>query len=261
MAATMSLLLFGGVITLNADWRAVPALDVALTLALVVLPAYFAGLLGKLQAAIDRAEEASQVKSRFLATMSHEFRTPLNAVIGYSELLLEHGQDTGADDQKLTDLGRINAAGQHLLALVTDVLDLSRIETNSVALSLESFALADFIEHVSATAQPLITQNGNKLTVRPMTAVGEVVGDKTKLRQIVLNLLSNAAKFTTDGEVTVSVRRDEKPAGDWIEIRVEDTGIGIAEEDLPKLFQDFGQVSASTSSKYGGTGLGLAVSQ
>jgi signal transduction histidine kinase len=215
----------------------------------------------RLRQAKEQAERANLSRSIFLAKMSHEFRTPLNAVIGYSELLLEHGQDTGADDQKLNDLGRINAAGQHLLALVTDVLDLSRIETNSVALSLETFEMAPFIEHVSHTAQPLISQNGNKLVIRPMAHVGEVVCDQTKLRQIILNLLSNAAKFTTDGEVSISVRRDEKPAGDWIEIRVEDTGIGIAEEDLPKLFQDFGQVSATTSSKYGGTGLGLAVSQ
>jgi signal transduction histidine kinase len=193
--------------------------------------------------------------------MSHEFRTPLNAVIGYSELLLEHGQDTNAEEQKLQDLGRINAAGQHLLALVTDVLDLSRIETNAVELSLETFELQKFLEHVASTAQPLVTQNGNKMVTRPSTNLGSVTSDQTKLRQIVLNLLSNAAKFTTDGEVTLSARRDEKPAGDWIEIRVEDSGIGIAEDDLPKLFQDFGQVSASTSSKYGGTGLGLAVSQ
>ena len=215
----------------------------------------------RLRQAKEQAERANLSRSIFLAKMSHEFRTPLNAVIGYSELLLEHGQDTGADEQKLQDLGRINAAGQHLLALVTDVLDLSRIETNAVELTLESFELTPFLEHVAATAQPLVSQNGNKLVIKPSAHLGEVTSDQTKLRQIVLNLLSNAAKFTTDGEVTVSARRDEKPAGDWIEIRVEDTGIGIAEDDLPKLFQDFGQVSATTSSKYGGTGLGLAVSQ
>ncbi|HEY8572959.1 sensor histidine kinase [Phenylobacterium sp.] len=215
----------------------------------------------RLRQAKEQAERANLSRSIFLAKMSHEFRTPLNAVIGYSELLLEHGQDTGADEQKLQDLGRINAAGQHLLALVTDVLDLSRIETNAVELSLEAFQLQPFLEHVATTAEPLVGQNGNKLVVKAPANLGVVTGDQTKLRQIVLNLLSNAAKFTTDGEVTLSARRDEKAAGDWIEIRVEDTGIGIAEDDLPKLFQDFGQVSASTSSKYGGTGLGLAVSQ
>ncbi len=215
----------------------------------------------RLRQAKDLAERANLSRSIFLAKMSHEFRTPLNAVIGYSELLLENGQDTGADEQKLTDLGRINAAGQHLLALVTDVLDLSRIETNSIEMSVESFELGPFIAHVASTAQPLMTQNSNDLTIKPVGDLKSITTDQTKLRQVILNLLSNAAKFTNEGAITVTVRREEKPGGDWVELRVEDTGIGIAEADLPKLFQDFGQVSASTSGKYGGTGLGLAVSQ
>jgi signal transduction histidine kinase len=215
----------------------------------------------RLRQAKDLAERANLARSIFLAKMSHEFRTPLNAVIGYSELLVEHCQDVGADEQKLTDLGRINAAGQHLLALVTDVLDVSRIESNAVELSLDTFELAKFIEHVAATAQPLMTQNGNQLVVRIAGELGSITSDPTKVRQVVLNLLSNAAKFTSQGTVTIAARREAKAAGDWLEIRVEDNGIGIAEEDLPKLFQDFGQVSATTSSQYGGTGLGLAVSQ
>jgi signal transduction histidine kinase len=193
--------------------------------------------------------------------MSHEFRTPLNAVIGYSELLLEQGQDTGADEQKIKDLERINAAGQHLLALVTDVLDLSRIESNAIDLSIDTFPLDRFVEDVSATARPLMDQNGNRLIIEAGEALGSVTTDQTKLRQVVLNLLSNAAKFTTGGAVTFSVRREVKAGGDWIEISVDDTGIGIAEADLAKLFQDFAQVSAATAGKYGGTGLGLAVSQ
>lgn len=215
----------------------------------------------RLRQAKDHAERANLSRSIFLAKMSHEFRTPLNAVIGYSELLLENGQDTGASEQKLADLGRINAAGGHLLALVTDVLDLSRIESNALELSLETFSLESFVEDVAATAQPLINQNANKLIIKAQEPLREVTTDPTKLRQVVFNLLSNAAKFTSDGEITLTVRRDEKSGGDWIEIRVDDTGIGIAEKDLSKLFQDFAQVSASTSSQYGGTGLGLAVSQ
>ncbi|WP_395673977.1 sensor histidine kinase [Phenylobacterium sp.] len=215
----------------------------------------------RLRQAKEQAERANLARSIFLAKMSHEFRTPLNAVIGYSELLRDHGEDTGADEQKLADLGRINAAGQHLLALVTDVLDVSRIESNAVQLTPETFGLESFLYDVASTAGPLMIQNGNRLTVRPLGALGEVTTDQTKLRQVMLNLLSNAAKFTSQGTVTVTARRDEKPAGDWIEVRVEDTGIGIAAEDLHKLFQDFGQVSATTSSQYGGTGLGLAVSQ
>jgi len=215
----------------------------------------------RLRQAKEQAERANLSRSIFLAKMSHEFRTPLNAVIGYSELLLEHGQDTGAAPQKMQDVSRINAAGRHLLALVTDVLDLSRIESNAVELSLAAFPLKTFVEDVAATAEPLVRQNGSRLIVKVAANAGEITCDETKLRQILLNLLSNAAKFTSEGEITISARRDEKPGGDWVELRVEDTGIGIAQEDLPKLFQDFGQVSASTSAQYGGTGLGLAVSQ
>jgi signal transduction histidine kinase len=215
----------------------------------------------RLQKAKEEADRANVSRSIFLAKMSHEFRTPLNAVIGYSELLLEQGQDGGADEQKLKDLERINAAGQHLLALVTDVLDLSRIEQNTVELSLEPFELERFIDEVASTARPLMDANANQLVVECSPNAGSVTSDKTKLRQVVLNLLSNAAKFTSKGTVTLRVRREAKPAGDWIEIRVDDTGIGIAESDIAKLFQDFAQVSASTAGKYGGTGLGLAVSQ
>jgi signal transduction histidine kinase len=215
----------------------------------------------RLRQAKDLAERANLARSIFLAKMSHEFRTPLNAVIGYSELLLEHGQDTGADEQKLSDLQRINAAGQHLLALVTDVLDLSRIESNAVAISSETFELARFIEDVASTARPLMDNNDNRLAVRAIGELRSVSTDQTKLRQVVLNLLSNAAKFTSKGDITLTAKRDEKPGGDWLELAVTDTGIGIAEKDLPKLFQDFAQVSATTATQYGGTGLGLAVSQ
>jgi len=215
----------------------------------------------RVRQAKEQADRANLSRSIFLAKMSHEFRTPLNAVIGYSELLLETGEDEGAEPQKLADLKRINAAGQHLLSLVTDVLDLSRIEANTVELSVETFDLDAFIEGVAATARPLTDRNGNELLVRAGAGLGAVTTDQTKLRQVVLNLLSNAAKFTAQGRVTLTVRRDRTPAGDWLEIRVDDTGIGIAEQDLPKLFQDFAQVSAKTAGQYGGTGLGLAVSQ
>jgi signal transduction histidine kinase len=215
----------------------------------------------RLRHAKDLAERANLARSIFLAKMSHEFRTPLNAVIGYSELLLEHCQDTGAPEQKLQDLNRINAAGQHLLALVTDVLDLSRIESNTVDIAVDTFEVERFLQDVAATAQPLVHQNANQLRIEPQGRLGSICTDQTKLRQVLLNLLSNAAKFTKSGVVTIRARRDEKPGGDWVEFRVEDTGIGIADADLPKLFQDFGQVSATTSHTYGGTGLGLAVSQ
>lgn len=214
----------------------------------------------RLRQAKEQAERANLSRSIFLAKMSHEFRTPLNAVIGYSELLLEHGQDTDADEQKLSDLKRINTAGQHLLALVTDVLDLSRIEANSMNLSISTFALDQLIDDVAATSRPLMDKNENQLVIRAVGELKTVTTDQTKLRQVLLNLLSNAAKFTEKGAVTLTVRRDARPGGDWIEAKVDDTGIGMADKDLSKLFQDFAQVNASTS-KYGGTGLGLAVSQ
>lgn len=215
----------------------------------------------RLHRAKEEAERANVARSIFVAKMSHEFRTPLNAVIGYSELLLEHGQDTGADEQKLKDLQRINAAGQHLLALVTDVLDLSRIESKAVDVSIETFALARFVDDVISTARPLMDPNGNQLVVKAAAELGSVTTDQTKLRQVVLNLLSNAAKFTTQGNISLNVRREARGGADWIEIRVDDDGIGMAEEELAKLFQDFAQANAETAGKYGGTGLGLAVSQ
>lgn len=215
----------------------------------------------RLREAKEHAETANLSRSIFLAKMSHEFRTPLNAVIGYSELLLENGRDLGVNQQKLQDLERINTAGRHLLALVTDVLDLTRIESNSIDLSVETFAVCQFVEELAGTVQPLIDQNQNRLVVRAPGELESITTDQTKLRQVLLNLLSNAAKFTDHGQVTLSVSRRATPAGNWIEFRVEDTGVGIASDDMPKLFKNFAQVSAATAATFGGTGLGLAVSQ
>lgn len=215
----------------------------------------------RLQNANKLAEKANRAKSIFLAKMSHELRTPLNAVIGYSEILLEDAEMASRSEDKIADLRRINAAGKHLLSLVTDVLDLSKIESNTMELSIEEFDLTDFVTEVIATAQPLAKSNGNQLIVYCAEGLGSVATDQTKLRQATLNLLSNAAKFTRDGVIRLSVRRDRKASSDWIDIQVQDTGIGIAKADLPKLFHDFAQATVSTSSKYGGTGLGLALSQ
>ena len=215
----------------------------------------------RLRQAKDFADKANRSKSIFLAKMSHELRTPLNAVIGYSELLLEQNEGDPHKEEKLADLRRINAAGRHLLALVTDVLDLSSIEANTVTLTAETFEVERFLDDVVATVQPMVVKNGNRLLVKRTGELGSMSTDSTKLRQAVLNLLSNAAKFTKEGTLTLVARRDATPAGDWVELQVHDTGIGIAKEDLPKLFQDFGQATAGTSNEYGGTGLGLALSQ
>jgi signal transduction histidine kinase len=209
----------------------------------------------------EAAERANLSRSIFLAKMSHEFRTPLNAVIGYSELLLEHGLDAGAGKQEIEDLGRINAAGRHLLSLVTDVLDLERIESNSVEMSVTTFSLDGFINEVAATAGPLVNEKNNRLVIKSSPGLSDVATDVTKLRQVVLNLLSNAAKFTNGGTITLSCSRETRPGGDWFEIAVEDTGIGIEKHNLDKLFEEFRQATPHTYGAYGGTGLGLAVSQ
>lgn len=215
----------------------------------------------KLQEAKKHAEAANHAKSIFLAKMSHELRTPLNAVIGYSELIMEMMEPEKASSQKEQDLKRINSAGKHLLSLVTDVLDLSKIESDTIEINEESFDADEFCNQVIATAEPLVKSNGNSFVVQSPVRLGSVNGDQTKLRQVVLNLLSNAAKFTRNGTVSLVVRRKTIGDSDWVEIQVIDTGIGIAKDDIPKLFQHYSQATAETSAKYGGTGLGLAISQ
>jgi signal transduction histidine kinase len=209
----------------------------------------------------DLADKANRAKSIFLAKMSHELRTPLNAVIGFSEILLDDVELGGKNGRRKVDLERINSAGKHLLSLVTDVLDLSKIESNHIELKIEKFDLNDMVREVVANVAPMVAEKGNKLVVKCQQGLGIVSTDQTKLRQAALNLLSNAAKFTEHGTITLTVQRRKRPAADWIEIQVQDTGIGIAEPEVSRLFQNFGQASRSTSSKYGGTGLGLALSQ
>jgi signal transduction histidine kinase len=214
----------------------------------------------RLQHAKDKAEKANKDRSIFLAKMSHELRTPLNAVIGYSEILLEDCEPT-TNLQRHDDLGRINAAGKHLLSLVADVLDISQIETSALQLNIERFNLPRLIGDVAATSQVLLERNHNQLELCVDPAVDFMKSDETKMRQAILNLMSNAAKFTNRGLVTLSARRYRATGADWIEIAVRDTGIGISADNLKTLFQDFRQIDVALNRRGEGTGLGLALTQ
>lgn len=210
----------------------------------------------------DLAMEASRAKSSFLASMSHEFRTPLNAILGYSELLEEHARDAGSAET-VADLVRIQTAARHLMSLVNDVLDLAKIESGKLPLHIETVAARELCEDVAATVKPLAAKGGNRLTLDLAAADAMVEVDRLRFQQSLLNLLSNACKFTRDGEVTLTVRRAQREDGrEWVCWDVRDTGRGIATEDQSKLFQTFSQVDSGTGKCIReGTGLGLSITK
>jgi PAS domain S-box-containing protein len=230
----------------------------------------------ELRRAKEVAEASSRAKSQFLANMSHELRTPLNAIIGYSEMLQEDAQDFGYDDIT-PDLEKIRGAGKHLLTLINDILDISKIEAGRMELHVEAFSVAALLNDVQTTIYPLVEKNGNQFVIEQPESLGEMSADLMKVRQVLFNLLSNAAKFTEQGQVTLRVGRSpapvadsdpqpilplaEKYPGDWLCFQVSDTGIGMTDEQIQRLFEAFSQADSSTTRKYGGTGLGLAISQ
>ncbi len=207
-----------------------------------------------------KAEAANQTKSAFMANMSHELRTPLNAIIGYSEMLQDDAEDIGAAEL-VGDLKKIEGAGKHLLGLINDVLDLSKIEAGKMELFLEDFELMPLLQDIVATVQPLIEKNKNTLKTEFSQDLGEMHSDITKIRQCLFNLISNASKFTQSGDITFSASMVKTGDSDWLMFQVTDTGIGMTAEQQSRLFQAFTQADTSTTRKFGGTGLGLAITK
>ncbi len=260
VSAALSQLGFISVIMYEQDWSQNTFEAIFLIVCLLILPVYIDLMLKKLNRAKKEADEANKAKSAFLANMSHELRTPLNAIIGYSDLLVE---DAEALDQPefSADLQKIHLSGQHLLLLISNVLDMSKIEAGKMVVDMQSTDVKSIVTEVEATVRPLIERGGNTYDVKYGGEPGEIVVDELKLKQVLINLLGNAAKFTNNGRISLIVEQHDDQQGRYMTFTVKDNGIGISPEESDKLFLPFTQIDSSTTRAFGGSGLGLSISR
>lgn len=260
MSSVFSLLGYSSIIVYEQSWSLKTFEAVFLTLCLLLLPVYIDLMLKKTNIARKEADDANRAKSAFLANMSHELRTPLNAIIGYSDMLVEDARELG-ESQLSADLQKIHMSGQHLLALITNILDLSKIEAGKMGVYLGPVDVRRMIEEVGATVRSLIEEAGNEYVIEYLDEPVEIIADELKLKQVLINLLGNAAKFTENGRIELITRFERIKDDDWVFFKVRDNGIGIPPDQSGNLFSPFTQIDASTTRKFGGSGLGLSISR
>jgi len=260
VSVALSILGYILVITLEKSWSQKTFEATFLVLSLLVLPVYIDLMLKRLKKAKQEADEANRAKSIFLTNMSHELRTPLNAIIGYSELLSDDADALGLSDCK-GDLRKIYLSGQHLLSLISTILDLSKIEAGKMTIEFSRIDVRVLVSEIESTVCGLIEKSGNVCKVEYINDPGTIYTDETRLKQVLVNLLGNAAKFTLNGKVSLIIERTENMNQEAIKFMVIDNGIGIKDEQVDFLFTPFTQADSSTTKKYGGTGLGLYISQ